>query len=105
MWAAYQGDALSVDLLLKHGANPDLKDDVGLSPLHWAVVRGNRAILRRLVEIGADIHAKDAEGRTPRDMAVELKSFGAWKRSMEEGGMNEFGVKKAKPLSEVGPVY
>ncbi|KIO01817.1 hypothetical protein M404DRAFT_1002774 [Pisolithus tinctorius Marx 270] len=105
MWAAYQGDALSVDLLLKHGANPNLKDDVGLSPLHWAVVRGNRAILRRLVEIGADIHAKDAEGRTPRDMAVELKSFGAWKCSMEEGGMNEFGVKKAKPLNELGPVY
>ncbi|KAI6148085.1 ankyrin [Pisolithus tinctorius] len=83
------GDALSVDLLLKHGANPNLEDDVSLSPLHWAVVRGNRAILRRLVE-----------GRTPRDMAVKLKNFGAWEHSMEEGGMNEFGVKKAKPLSE-----
>lgn len=104
MWAAYQGDALSVNLLLRHGANPNLKDDSGLTPLHWAVVRGNRAILRRLVEVGADIHAKDAEGRTPRDMAIELKSFGAWKRAMEEGGMNEFGVKKAKPLNEVSSI-
>lgn len=102
MWAAYQGDALSVDLLLKHGANTNLKDDAGLTPLHWAVVRGNRVILRRLVEMGADIHAKDAEGRTPRDMAVELKSLGAWKRAMEEGGMSEFGVKKTTPLNEVG---
>ncbi|KAI6142395.1 hypothetical protein BKA82DRAFT_4192141 [Pisolithus tinctorius] len=68
-WAAYQGDALSIDLLLK-------QDNVSLSLLRWAV------------------------GCTPRDMAVELKSFGTWKRSMEEGGMNEFSVKKAKPLSE-----
>ncbi|KAH7911142.1 hypothetical protein BJ138DRAFT_1063702 [Hygrophoropsis aurantiaca] len=100
MWAAYQGDALSVDLLLKHGANPNLQDDMGLSPLHWGVVRGNRVILRRLIEMGADIHAKDAEGRTPRDMAVELKSLGAWKRALEEGGMSEFGVRKTKPLNE-----
>jgi ankyrin repeat protein len=103
MWAAYQGDALSVDLLLKHSANPNLKDDAGLSPLHWAVVRGNRVILRRLIEMGADMHAKDLEGRTPRDMAVELKSLGAWKRAMEEAGLTEYGVVKAKPLNEVRP--
>ncbi|KAG7441231.1 palmitoyltransferase AKR1 [Guyanagaster necrorhizus] len=100
MWAAYQGDALSVDLLLRHGANPNTKDDAGLTPLHWAVVRANRVIVRRLVEKGADLAAKDGEGRTPREMAVELKSLGAWKRALEEGGMNEYGIKKPKPLSE-----
>ncbi|TFK36138.1 hypothetical protein BDQ12DRAFT_687341 [Crucibulum laeve] len=36
-------------------------------------------------------------------MAVELKSLGAWKRALEEGGMNEYGVKKGKPLSDVCP--
>ncbi|OSD00703.1 ankyrin [Trametes coccinea BRFM310] len=65
MWAAYQGDALSVDLLLKH-----------------------------------DIRAKDGEGRTPRDMAVELKSLGAWKRALDEGGFTEDGIPKRKPLNE-----
>lgn len=100
MWAAYQGDALSVELLLKHGANVNTKDDAGLSPLHWAVVRGNRVCIRRLVESGADIGAKDGEGRTARDMAVELKSLGAWKRALEEGGMNEHGIKKKRPLSD-----
>ena len=101
MWAAYQGDALSVDLLLRHGANPNLKDDAGLTSLHWAVVRGNRVAIRRLIEKGADLAAKDGEDRTPRDMAVELKSLGAWKRALEEGGMDEYGVKRGKPLSDV----
>ncbi|THV03552.1 palmitoyltransferase AKR1 [Dendrothele bispora CBS 962.96] len=100
MWAAYQGDALSVDLLLRHGANPNTKDDAGLTPLHWAVVRANRMCIRRLVEHGADLTVKDAENRTARDMAVELKSLGAWKRAMEEGGMNEYGVKRTKPFSD-----
>lgn len=100
MWAAYQGDALSVDLLLRHGANPNLKDDAGLTALHWAVVRGNKVCIRRLVEKGGDVSAKDGEDRTPRDMAVELKSLGAWKRALEEGGMNEYGVKRSKPLSD-----
>ncbi|KAJ2931938.1 hypothetical protein H1R20_g5163, partial [Candolleomyces eurysporus] len=100
MWAAYQGDALSVDLLLRHGANPNLKDDAGLTSLHWAVVRGNKVCIRRLVEKGADLSAKDGEDRTPRDMAIELKSLGAWKRALEEGGMNEYGVKRSKPLSD-----
>ncbi len=76
---------------------------LGLSPLHWAVVRGNRVAIRRLIEKGADLNAKDGEGRTPRDMAVELKSLGAWKRALEEGGMNEHGVKRGKPLSDVSP--
>ena len=105
MWAAYQGDALSVDLLLRHGASPNTKDDSGLTPLHWAVVRANRLIIRKLVEHGAELTAKDGENRTPRDMAVELKSLGAWKRALEEGGMNEYGIRKLKPLSNVRPLF
>ena len=53
------------------------------------------------MEKGADLSAKSADGKTPKDMAVELKSLGAWKRALEEGGMNEDGLKHQNPLNEV----
>ena len=49
MWAAFQGDALSVDVLLKHGAAVHVSDMDGLTPLHWAVVHGNRLCILRLI--------------------------------------------------------
>ena len=101
MWAAYQGDALFVDLLLRHGANSNLKDDAGLTSLHWAVVRGNQVAIRKLTEKGFDLTTKDGEDRTPRDMAAKLKRLGVCKRALEEGGMDEYGVKRGKPLSDV----
>ncbi|CDZ96517.1 palmitoyltransferase akr1 [Phaffia rhodozyma] len=99
MWAAYQGDAISVDLLLRHSASPLTKDNNGLSPLHWAVVKGNKVCIKRLVEAGADVDAKDEQGKTPRDMAVELKSIGAWKVGLEEAGREESGILKQKRFS------
>jgi ABC-type sugar transport system permease subunit len=33
-------------------------------------------------------------------MAIELKSIGAYKRALEEGGMSEDGHRKSKPLSD-----
>lgn len=42
MWAAYQGDAISVEILLKHGADPNLQDEKGMTALHWGVVKANK---------------------------------------------------------------
>lgn len=105
MWAAYQGDAISVDILLKHGASTHVRDAAGLTPLHWAVVRGNRYCIQKLIAAGADINAKDDAGKTPHDMAVELKSLGAYKMALEEGGMGEDGGHKKTPLNAVGHWY
>lgn len=40
-------------------------DDIGLLPIHWAADRGHVAILRLLVEEGADINSLDLEEQTP----------------------------------------
>ncbi|KAG9005189.1 palmitoyltransferase akr1 [Tulasnella sp. 427] len=100
MWAAYQGDGISVDILLNAGASPLKKDNAGLTALHWAVVRGNKYCIRKLIEAGSDLNARDDSGKTPREMAAELKALGPWRKALEEGGLTEDGRKIQGPLSE-----
>ncbi|PWN42178.1 zf-DHHC-domain-containing protein [Ceraceosorus guamensis] len=100
MWAAYQGDALSVDLLLAHGANVHAKDATGLTPMHWAVVKGNRLCIRKLAGTGSDLWAKEEGGKTPREMAVELKSEAAYRKALADVGLYEDGRRKSRVAGE-----
>lgn len=100
-WACYQGDAISVEVLLKAGADKNRKDRMGLTPLHWAVTKGNATCIRRLVEAGADLSLVDNEGKTPRDLALRLKSIAAYDRALIEAGLDpETGKKLDRPLDE-----
>lgn len=94
MWAAYQGDAISVDILLKHGADVHKRDGAGLTAMHWAVVKGNRLCIRLLADAKADLLAKEDSGKTPRDMAMELKSIGAYRKALADIGFEEDGRRK-----------
>ncbi|SNX86198.1 related to AKR1 - ankyrin repeat-containing protein [Melanopsichium pennsylvanicum] len=96
MWAAYQGDAISVDILLKHGSDVHKKDGAGLTAMHWAVVKGNRLCIRLLADAKADLLAKEDSGKTPRDMAIELKSIGAYRKALADIGLEEDGRRKQR---------
>jgi ankyrin repeat protein len=61
-------DAPMARMLLKAGARTGLRSD-GETPLHYAARLGREKVLRVLVAAGADIHATDAKGRTPLDLA------------------------------------
>lgn len=105
MWAAYQGDAISLDLLLAHGADVHKADAAGLTPMHWAVVKGNRLCIRKLASTDADLWAKEEGGKTPRDLAVELKSIGAYSKALADVGFEEDGRRRSRPLGEVQTRY
>lgn len=96
MWAAYQGDAISVDILLKHGSDVHKRDGAGLTAMHWAVVKGNRLCIRLLADAKADLLAKEDSGKTPRDMAIELKSIGAYRKALADIGLEEGGRRKQR---------
>jgi hypothetical protein len=69
--------------------------------MHWAVVKGNRLCIRKLAGTGSDLWAREEGGKTPREMAVELKSLGAYKKALADVGLEEDGRRKYRPLAEV----
>lgn len=96
------GDALSVHLLLRHGASVETSDNAGMTPLHWAAVKGSKASIKHLVEAGADLDAKEGQGKTPRDMAEELKGVVPFVKGLEEAGRTDLGTPISSRFGEVG---
>jgi len=65
---ARRKDLSVAELLLRNGADPNARDEVGMTPLHSAMRPAYGALYKRLVrtliDAGADVDAVDAEGRT-----------------------------------------
>ena len=68
----YPGTSLEVNVvvdivrqLLKHGANPNIRDRSQSTPLHRASSKGWVEVARLLLSFGANVDEKDEEGRTP----------------------------------------
>ena len=54
-FAVVHGDAIAVARLLKYAA-PNVKDERGYAPLHWAAERQRGSIIKLLVDAGADVN-------------------------------------------------
>ena len=67
--AAKRGDLDEVKRLIENGADVNIKDNDGDTPLHYAASGGHLDVVKFLVENGADVNAKDKYGRTPLDVA------------------------------------
>jgi hypothetical protein len=71
MVAALNGQLDIVRLLLRNGANVNLKmKDIGVTALHWASQDGNADIVKELLSAGADIHSALSNGQNALIMAA-----------------------------------
>lgn len=82
-------------MLLRAGADSKRADSAGLTPLHWAAVKGNSGCIKRLMEAGSDISAREKQGKTAKEMAIDLKSLPAYDRGLNEAGFDAEGRKLA----------
>jgi len=63
-WYVWSGNERNVKGLLDRGANPNLSDADGDTPLHGAAQRGNVKLLQMLLASGANPNAKNKAGGT-----------------------------------------
>ncbi|SFQ74427.1 ankyrin repeat domain-containing protein [Flavobacterium akiainvivens] len=68
--AAVKGETGLCEVLLKNGADPNIADANGVTPLTYAVQFENKALVALLLTYKADKKHKDNEGKTPYDHAV-----------------------------------
>ena len=67
------GDKDMADLLIRKGADVNLKDRSGITPLWLAASGGHTDVAELLIAKGADVNASDKRGRTPLTVAKQRK--------------------------------
>jgi uncharacterized protein len=72
LYAARENCLACVDALLANGADIDLPDPDGVSPLHVAVMNANWDLAKKLIDAGADVNQWDIYGEAPLFTAVGL---------------------------------
>ncbi|XP_059150354.1 ankyrin repeat domain-containing protein 27-like [Physella acuta] len=98
--AAYYGQALLIDLLIKNNAVVDATDYLGLTPLHLACQRGYQNVMLLLLHFGADVMMTDNEGNSAlhlscanghEDCVKALVFYDANLRRLNINAQNEVG--------------
>ena len=68
---ANPNNAAVAQLLIDYGADVTATQAQGYTPLHYAASNGLESIVRNLLARSVDRNARDADGKTPRDLAIE----------------------------------
>ena len=81
-------EVLSVEDLLRMGADVNLPNDQGTTPLHLAATYSRSDVASRLIASGAQINSQDRHGRTPLHCAVASGAKGVFQSLITNRNLN-----------------
>ncbi|KAK6341518.1 hypothetical protein TWF696_008590 [Orbilia brochopaga] len=96
--AAYFGLCKSMEVLLQ-GADLDVRDSHGSTPLSWAANFGNAAATQLLIGHGANLEAQNAAGYTPLSLAAAAGHQEIVELLLANGANAKTGYNNVTPLS------
>jgi len=70
--AMERNDVEAVKAFIKKGANVNVANEKGDTPLHWAITTGRSDLIELLIEKGANLNARNMKGLTPLHGAVYM---------------------------------
>ncbi len=91
-----EGNVKAVKQHLAAGADTNVRDGQGMTPLHWATQYGHKEIVELLIAKGADVNAKRTGGARPLDMTVGKPKIAALLRKHGAKAGEELKVAGAK---------
>ena len=74
-WAAFRGDCTIATMLLEAGADINVLNRFGSTPLMTACSQGNKEMVFLLLENECDVHLVNAAGKTALSIAKKVKSL------------------------------
>ena len=70
---AMKGNIEAVKQHLAAGTDVNVKDNIGLTPLHMAAGDGRKEVAELLIAKGAEVNVKNKYSKTPLDWAIDFK--------------------------------
>jgi ankyrin repeat protein len=86
-WAAHNNDVGAVKRLLSEGADPNLANRFGFTPLHEAAIARNADMLEAMLDAGGDPNATFGEGETVLMTAARAGDLESVRALLAHGGL------------------
>ena len=86
-WAAHRHDVGAVKRLLSEGADPNLANRFGFTPLHEAAIARNAEMLELMLDAGGDANATFGEGETVLMTAARAGDVESVRALLAHGGL------------------